>query len=79
MDDDRPIAIGSRTQHHTLWNSLQNAEDLDDFFDRIYEQSWSHRMRPTVDSDTTLPHDYCIRLLGAKEFPLWCIGCRVCL
>ena len=79
MDDDRPIASGSRTQHHMSWNSLQNAEVLDDFFDRIYEQSQSRRMRPTVNLDTTLPHDHCIHLPGAKEFPLWCIGCRVCL
>ena len=76
IDDDTPIASGSGTQQHTSWNALQNGEDLDDFFARIYEQSRSRRMRPTVE-DTTLPHD-CIRSLpGAEEFPLWRIGCRV--
>jgi hypothetical protein len=57
---------------------MQNVEDLDDFFARIYERSRSHRMRPTVeDEDTADPHG-CIRSLpGAEEFPLWRIGCRV--
>ena len=54
---------------------MQNDQDLDDFFARIYERSRSHRMRPTVD--TADPHR-CIRALpGAAEFPLWRIGCRV--
>jgi hypothetical protein len=58
------------------WKTLQNGEDLDDFFARIYERSRSRRMRDTV-KDTIESHD-CIRSLpGAEEFPLWRIGCRV--
>ena len=60
------------------WNALQN-EDIDNFFDRIYEQSRSRSTGPTIVEDTTDLHD-CIRSLpGANEFPLWRIGCRVCL
>ena len=59
-----------------MWWSTRNDEDLDDFFARFYERLPSQRMRPTIE-DSTLPHD-CIRsLLGADEFPLWRIGCRV--
>ena len=58
------------------WNTLQNGDDLDDFFAGIYERSRSRRMRPTVE-DTTDPLD-CIRALpGAEEYPIWRIGCRV--
>jgi hypothetical protein len=61
------------------WNTLQNGEDFDDFFDRIYERSRSRRIRHTADSaeDTTDPHDCIQALPGAEEFPLWRIGCRV--
>jgi hypothetical protein len=57
---------------------MQNDNELEDFFARIYERSRSHRMRPTIeDGDTADPHG-CIRTLpGAEEFPLWRIGCRV--
>ena len=57
---------------------MQNDKDLDEFFARIYEQSRSHRMRPTIeDEDPADPHG-CIRALpGIEEFPLWRIGCRV--
>ena len=61
---------------------MQNEKDLDDFFARIYEQSRSHRMRPTIedeDKDTADPHGCIQALPGAEEFPLWRIGCRVCL
>ena len=76
IDDETPIASGSGgTQQHRSWNALQNGEDLDDFFAKIYERSRSGRRRPTVED--TSPHD-CIRSLpGADEFPLWRIGCRV--
>ena len=77
IDDETPIASGSGTRQHTSWKTLQNGEDLDEFFAGIYERSRSRRMRPSTVEDTTLPHD-CIRSLpGADEFPLWRIGCRV--
>jgi hypothetical protein len=68
-----------RGPNNRSWNSLQNGEEIDNFFARIYERSRSHRMRPQAveDTSTTDPHD-CIRSLpGADEFPLWRIGCRV--
>ena len=75
IDDETPIASGSGgTQQHRSWNALQNGEDLDDFFAKIYERSRSGRRRPTVE-DT--PHDCICSLPGADEFPLWRIGCRV--
>jgi hypothetical protein len=79
IDDDTPIASGSGTQQHTSWNTLQNAENLDDFFAGIYERYRSHRMRPTTVEDTTSLHDCICSLPGDEEFPLWRIGCRVCL
>ena len=45
------------------WNSLQNDEDLDNFFDGIYERSWSHRMQPRATVEDTQdidPHDLAI-------------------
>ena len=78
IDDRTPITSGSMTQQHWSWSSLQNGEELDDFLTGIYERSRSHRMRPTVE-DTTDPHDCILSLPGAEEFPLWHIGCRVCL
>jgi len=83
IDDETPIASGSGTQQHTSWTrtrSTQNDEDLEEFFARFYERLvQSRRMRPSTVEDTTSPHD-CIRSLpGADEFPLWRIGCRVCL
>ena len=76
IDDQTPIASGSGTQQHTSWNTLQNSDDLNDFFDRIYERSRSRGIRPTIE-DNTDPHE-CIRSLpGAEEFPLWRIACRV--
>ena len=79
-----PIASGSGTQQYTSWNALQNGEDLDDFFAEIYKRSRSHRERTAVEDitdpqDITDPHDYIRSLPGAGEFPLWRIGCRVCL
>jgi hypothetical protein len=58
------------------WNALQNGEDLDEFFARIYKQSQSCRERTTVE-DTTNLHDYVRSLPGAGKFPLWHIGCRI--
>ena len=79
IDDKTPtIASGSRTQQHMSWNTLQNGGDFDDFFAQIYERSRFRRMRPTVEV-TTDPHDCIQALPGAEEFPLWRIGCRVCL
>jgi hypothetical protein len=76
IDDETPVASGSRTQQHTSWNTLQNGGDLDEFFAGIYQRSRSRR-RTTVEVTSTDPHD-CIRALpGAEEFPLWLIGCRV--
>ena len=72
-----PVASGSGTQQFTSWNSLQNGEDLDSFFDQLLQRSRSRRlrMRPITAKDTT---DDCISSLpGADEFPLWRIGCRV--
>jgi hypothetical protein len=79
LDSDTPIASGSGTQQYTSWDNLQNSEDLDDFFDQIYQRSRSHRlgMRPTFE-DTTDSHDDLIsRMPRDNEFPLWRIGCRV--
>jgi hypothetical protein len=59
-------------------DTLQNGGGLDDFFAGIYERSRSRRMRPTVEVATD-PHDCIQALPGAEEFPLWRIGCRVCL
>ena len=78
-DLDTPIASGSGTQQYTSWNTLQNGEDLNGFFDQIYQRSRSHRlgMGPTFE-DTTESHDDLIsRMPGDNEFPLWRIGCRV--
>jgi hypothetical protein len=74
--DDDTLACGSGGTQHTSWNTLQNGEDLDDFFHRLYERYRSHRMRPTAEHITN-PHDCIIALPGADEFPLWRIGCRV--
>jgi hypothetical protein len=76
IDDETPIASGSGTQEHTSWNTLQNSDDLNDFFDRIYERSRSRRIRPTVE-DNTDPHEIIRSLPGAEDFPLWRIACRV--
>ena len=80
IDDETPMGSGSGTQQHTSWNALQNGGDIDDFFAGIYERSRSRRIPTvTVDLEVTDPYD-CIRdLPGAEEFPLWRIGCRVCL
>ena len=73
------MGSGSGTQQHTSWNALQNGGDIDDFFAGIYERSRSRRTPTMTVEVTTDPHD-CIRdLPGAEEFPLWRIGCRVCL
>jgi hypothetical protein len=82
IDDETPIASGSGTQKHTSWNAMQNGGDIDDFFAGIYERCRSRRMTLTGTVEargTTDPHN-CIRdVPGAEEFPLWRIGCRVCL
>ena len=72
-----PIASGLWTQQLTSWNSLQNGEDLDGFFDQLLQRSRSrrHGMRPITAKDTT--DDSISSLPGADEFPLWRIGCRV--
>jgi hypothetical protein len=68
------------TQQHTLWSTLQRAkgQDLDDFFDKIYEQSCFRMMEHRDFAEDTIdPHD-CIRALpGPEEYPLWRIQCRV--
>jgi hypothetical protein len=69
--------VGQGLSNIHLWNALQNGEDLDEFFARIYKQSrsrWSRRERTTV-KDTTDLHNYIPFLPGAEEFPLWRIGC----
>ena len=51
---DDTLACGSgRTQQHTSWtrNTLQNSEDSDDFFARIYERSRSWMWRARVRFD----------------------------
>ena len=74
-----PITSGSRTQQHMLWNALQNSEGLDEFFEKLYEWSWSHmRVRHTVGNITD-PHDCIQALPGNDEYPLWHIRCWVCL
>ena len=37
IDDQTPIASGSGTQQHWLWNSLQNGKGLEEFLAGIYE------------------------------------------
>ena len=78
IDDETPIASGSGgTQQHRSWNALQNGEDLDDFFARIYERSRSGITRRPTFEDSNTPHDCICSLPVADEFPLWRIGCRV--
>ena len=74
-----PIASGSGTQQLTSWNSLQNGEDLDGFFDQLLQRSRSRRlgMRPITAKDFTDDSSCISSLPGADEFPLWRIGCRV--
>ena len=58
------------------WSTLNNTEDLTDFFARLYEQSRSRRMKPAFE-DVIDPHGCICSLPGAEEFPLWRIQCRV--
>ena len=77
IDDDTPVASGSGTQHHTSWNTFQNGEDLDDFFDQIYQRSRRLGTRPMLEDAADFRDDLISRMPGDNEYPLWRIGCRV--
>jgi hypothetical protein len=75
IDDETPIASGLGTYQHKTWNALENGngnEDWEASFAGIYKQSRSTRLN-VADS-----HNCVQSLPGVEEFPLWCIGCRVC-
>jgi hypothetical protein len=75
IDNETPIASGSGTYQHKMWNALENGngnEDWEAFFAGIYKQSRSTRLN-VADF-----HNCVQSLPGAEEFPLWHIGCRVC-